>query len=873
MKRSDIRRALVAFLSQRALHLFVAALVIVVCPASAQLSQNSGINANDTYAIFDITFQGQGTQTVSKALYNPQTNTTGTSLTLTPNVRHFHVEIGYDTNDQLVMNLFSTDSTSDPTTYPTSDVSQIQLRNGKLTIFDETGTPYPISLPNNAPLPFSLSLLGAIPGSSVLNYLIIQDPGSTATAENATVQYSGYTTTSSNKIQGQMIASGTRVQMAYISASLGSDASGTQTFAYQQFSGGWALTQSTVNSSFPNVQHTAISQFSNLQWYDNSVGDQRRAAKASAPPPPPTFSTANVNQFPLPGATNNTPSLDVINWGTGPTNVLYQHGIFSNETTWDRMNCPASGPCNNPWLRADFGWNTIAKSNLKSTDYLENQATSLINLLQGTGKNQFLSIGHSQGGLIIRDVGYQRGDLVNRLITLGTPNNGAEMAEFDRATLAGALTDLAKIMVSWARGTPLSDSVFTLGNYMIVSVPTILVAAADSSIPALNELAPNSAYLNNLNSRSELFTNAGIKSDSRWRFVEYRLIGDAKCNPEDPCGGRAVYNYANAVYYGLRTCQIIAGIFGDWTVFWRCGIGAFVLDYIDLFWYVYTSFGDTSDGIVNGGGQYYTHALYKRSIGRADSHLGTTRSDKVKATLDTSLQFDFGLVARWCQTGSVSPSSLSVSDVGGSQSFSLYTGSPCPWTAVSSAPWITINSGASGTASATVSYFVDFNPSPLSRTGTITITGLGSNVAVTVTQAGLPAAAAIGSVTITGNERSVSDTYCVSWLGCYCRSWRTITTYDTGTVSVTVNGHTDSVSYGQGSTPNSLAIAVANAINNDSASYVQAGAIGSMVWLVSKATKGANYPFSSSSTTTNTANFSGSSFATADSGATLTGSP
>ena len=125
---------------------------------------------------------------------------------------------------------------------------------------------------------------------------------------------------------------------------------------------------------------------------------------------------------------------------------------------------------------------------------------------------------------------------------------------------------------------------------------------------------------------------------------------------------------------------------------------------------------------------------------------------------------------------------------------------------------------------------------------------------MTVTQAGLPAAAAIGSVTITGNERSVSNTYCVSWLDCYCRSWRTNTICDTGTVSVTVNGHTDSVSYGQGSTPNSLAIALANAVNNDSASYVQAGAIGSMVWLVSKATQGDNYPFSSSSTTTNTAN-------------------
>src|SRR2546428_94909 len=54
--------------------------------ASAQLSQNSRINANDTYAIFDLTFQGQGSTSLAQAIYNPSTNTTSSTLSLTPNV-------------------------------------------------------------------------------------------------------------------------------------------------------------------------------------------------------------------------------------------------------------------------------------------------------------------------------------------------------------------------------------------------------------------------------------------------------------------------------------------------------------------------------------------------------------------------------------------------------------------------------------------------------------------------------------------------------------------------------------------------------------------------------------------------------------------
>jgi hypothetical protein len=61
----------------------------------------------------------------------------------------------------------------------------------------------------------------------------------------------------------------------------------------------------------------------------------------------------------------------------------------------------------------------------------------------------------------------------------------------------------------------------------------------------------------------------------------------------------------------------------------------------------------------------------------------------------------------------------------------------CNWSAVSNAPWITINSGGSGSGSGTVLYTIAANTSttwPTSRTGTMTIAGQ----TFTATQAGQP---------------------------------------------------------------------------------------------------------------------------------------
>jgi hypothetical protein len=85
--------------------------------------------------------------------------------------------------------------------------------------------------------------------------------------------------------------------------------------------------------------------------------------------------------------------------------------------------------------------------------------------------------------------------------------------------------------------------------------------------------------------------------------------------------------------------------------------------------------------------------------------------------------------------------------------------------------------------------------------------------------------------------------------------------YDTGNVSVTVGSTQETVGYGQGDTPSSIAINLANKFNNDATSLVTASPSGATLNLTSKATgSGSNYALSTSSTTSQSQYFSQPSF-------------
>jgi RHS repeat-associated protein len=135
-----------------------------------------------------------------------------------------------------------------------------------------------------------------------------------------------------------------------------------------------------------------------------------------------------------------------------------------------------------------------------------------------------------------------------------------------------------------------------------------------------------------------------------------------------------------------------------------------------------------------------------------------------------------------------------------------------------------------------------------------------------------------GTVTITGSEQS-TQVYqqptctlydcggnCIQWSG---GGW--VSVYDSGLVSLTVNGHTDNMGYGQGDTPSTIATNMVNRINGDSNAFVTASASGAVITLTAR-TNGVSTDYSwSTSVQYDSTDFSGASFSTSPTSSSLTG--
>ncbi len=127
-------------------------------------------------------------------------------------------------------------------------------------------------------------------------------------------------------------------------------------------------------------------------------------------------------------------------------------------------------------------------------------------------------------------------------------------------------------------------------------------------------------------------------------------------------------------------------------------------------------------------------------------------------------------------------------DADSSNTVSVTAGSTCPWTAVSNAAWITINSGASGTGNGTVNYGIAANTGP-ERTGTMTIAGR----TFTVTQDGgctftlSPGSATFGCSGGTGSFTVTTSNSACAWTASENRTWTGITSGSSGSGSGTIH--------------------------------------------------------------------------------------
>ena len=138
-------------------------------------------------------------------------------------------------------------------------------------------------------------------------------------------------------------------------------------------------------------------------------------------------------------------------------------------------------------------------------------------------------------------------------------------------------------------------------------------------------------------------------------------------------------------------------------------------------------------------------------------------------------------------TYTLSPTSAGYTSSGGTGSVSVSAESTCAWTATSSASWLTVGSGASGTGNGTVTYSVATNPGTTSRTATLTVAGQ----AFTVSQSGgsslcnfsiSPTSASYGAGGGTGSVGVTASAGC-SWTATSNASWVTVNSGASGTGS------------------------------------------------------------------------------------------
>ena len=148
-------------------------------------------------------------------------------------------------------------------------------------------------------------------------------------------------------------------------------------------------------------------------------------------------------------------------------------------------------------------------------------------------------------------------------------------------------------------------------------------------------------------------------------------------------------------------------------------------------------------------------------------------------------------------TFAISSNSLSVVAAGGTGSTNVTSGAGCAWSAASNDNWITVTSGASGTANGSVGFSVAANPSTSARTGTLTIatrTFTVSQAASACSYSLTPTSRAVGSAGANTTTNVTTSTGCAWTAVSHATAWLAITNgasgSGNGTVSLSANTNT-----------------------------------------------------------------------------------
>ncbi len=316
-----------------------------------------------------------------------------------------------------------------------------------------------------------------------------------------------------------------------------------------------------------------VTHFTYGAWNRDLVKDSARAAAPRvhaaeiprAPAPSELLRPANA---PLPAAPDPADVFfGICDRGTAETNIarskssgglsiVYQHGFCADASVWDGMR-PRIASAHNVVRERAFSLATTARA--------EDQVTELRTRLLQTDPRSNLVIGHSLGGLLARRLGQRDPSLVSGVITIGSPNGGARIAQIG--------PEAAAELIEVAAGR------YCVGDWLCQRISMLLADQYAGKLlfgapgflpPVLQDLAPNSPFLQTLNNTTEPFPRAGIEVDAGNRWAVFRMLGDSRSprtrviTGERPSGHSWVEK-AEEVYRAAQWLQFLS-LFAQWNV-------------------------------------------------------------------------------------------------------------------------------------------------------------------------------------------------------------------------------------------------------------------------------------------------------------------
>lgn len=650
-----------------------------------------GINPNDTYVTGDVAIHTSTTVTLSGGIYDPVTGAMTTSLTESAPDEHVHVAAGYSTSHATIVNTSYTDPV-DPNTSPSIQVTQAGLNADNLTESNSASQQMADQQPSDATAETPMDIVGSTQNGDVTAGVIVDLTDTTSVQGNVMVGGAVVTakTTRVDERHTLARAAGDAERTGPKIVSIDGRQLRVEVTKQRQLqltdvsSSGAALTISKGTAPIQGVKHIRLFKRNRDLWLlaevrtelDEDNGKrklheehvmtlshmtvarnvQMDSARAAARPttewmpvakgggggPQPMLvmcgdecnGGGSFPTGPTPLGTDLGCGQDIVGQvsASGSLNVLFQHGFWSDATTWCKMDT---------YLRTRFLIHNEIRHTLDSKAFYESQSSDLQSRF-GTDvasyPGPYVFIGHSNGGIVSRLTAQNLGaSQVAGVITVSSPQDGVPLASVGREALAAALAlpflgnNFACNIISHLVCTvsQVLGSSTAVDGLLGILAPVILHASS----PVLDEMTVHNSFHTFLNAGSEPFPRAAVIDQSWDKWTEWRLYGDFHCAMYTECDGRHVVARVDRTYHRYIKCAVVGGIFsffipGAGAVAAICGSSAARMKGYDLIYKRLSVGHDSGDGVVpvgsqrypnlDGGGQFF--------VGDADSHVGVTAS-------------------------------------------------------------------------------------------------------------------------------------------------------------------------------------------------------------------------------------------------------